>query len=83
MDIETEIETLEAKTESETKSKIAINSDKEKLEQTAKAFSKLVEERKYSEARNYFYNLDAKNQGYIKIHKEYKWDLRALAFSSL
>lgn len=64
---------LEIKTDNET----------EKLEESAKNFSDLVNDRNYKEAREYFKKLTSEEQKYIEKNKDYSWKLKALSFSNM
>lgn len=56
--------------------------EKEYLEEVLK-FVKLVSNRTYKDARNYYDSLDEETKRYIQIHENYKWALKRLSFSSL
>jgi len=53
------------------------------IEEKAKHFSRLVWDNEKKQALQYFSELKKKEQLYIQIHKDYKWDLKAAQMSGI
>ncbi len=60
-----------------------LETNNQKLEETALNFVRLVEDRNYKKAKEYYNNLNEEEQRYIQRKEDYSWKLKALSMSSM
>lgn len=52
-------------------------------EEHAVHFNEMVQQRRYTQAREYFRELNKESQDYINNHPEYRWSIKALRVSCI